>query len=435
MSRPLGRVIGVGICVTLALSFPSPATATGEDDGLWYFEASGMEQIHESARGAGVTIAVLDSQINTDVPDLAGVDLEVHEPSYCAATEGGAAVSAASVAPEADHGTAVASMIVGTGAGIGGQPGIVGIAPDATVRFYSVGVGTADSIRLDCAVPAGTDVSRERPETTALRDAIADGADIISVSNGIVFDTSAIAEAQRDGVIIVASAGNFGGSTFSPLGASNGVVSVGSVTPDLAIWTNNPAGPELAVNAPGVGIRVVNPEYTGYTRSDGSSLATPYTAGVLALAWSTYPNANANQMIQALLRTTGGETHELLRDDVRGYGLVNARALLAIDPTTLPDENPLLTDGPDREPTRAEVLGTATDEPSATPSTAPTSTPQPTATPSEQESAASGPPIGLIGGGIALVAVLLVLTVVLLRRRPSDSDQSHVTGDHHGHQG
>jgi hypothetical protein len=140
-------------------------------------------------------------------------------------------------------------------------------------------------------------------------------------------------------------------------------------------------------------------------------------------------------MIQALLRTTGGETHELLRDDVRGYGLVNARALLAIDPTTLPDENPLLTDGPDREPTRAEVLGTATDEPSATPSTAPTSTPQPTATPSEQESAASGPPIGLIGGGIALVAVLLVLTVVLLRRRPSDSDQSHVTGDHHGHQG
>jgi hypothetical protein len=53
----------------------------------------------------------------------------------------------------------------------------------------------------------------------------------------------------------------------------------------------------------------------------------------------------------------------------------------------------------------------------------------------DEETADGGLPIGLIGGGIALIAVLLVLTVVLLRRRPNDSDQNDVTGDHHGYQG
>jgi subtilisin family serine protease len=432
--RILTAVLGLTV-----LAAAAPAASAADDDGLWYYTGSGMAELHQQTRGEGVTIAILDSQINASIPDLAGADLQIHEPSYCAETEGGPALPATTTESRANHGTGVASVLVGTGAGIAGQPGVLGVAPEVTIRYYAFGISldqtVGNSTPLKCPVPAGFDVSESTTSTQALRQAVADGADIISVSSSTFFSTAAIAEAQRAGVILVTGAGNIRSDTFTALAQNNGVVVVGSITSALQPWEDNPYGPELSVNAPGVDIRTISPDFTGYGTASGSSLAAPYTAGALALSWSVHPDATANQMIQALLRTTGGQVHDLDRDDVWGYGIVHARALVAIDPTTLPDENPLLTDGPDREPTRAEVLGTATDESSETPSAAPTTTPSPTTAPLDEETADGGLPIGLIGGGIALIAVLLVLTVVLLRRRPNDSDQNDVTGDHHGYQG
>lgn len=433
--RVLAAVLGLTV-----LAAAAPTASAADDDGLWYYTGSGMAELHQQTRGEGVTIAILDTQINASIPDLAGTDLRIHEPSYCAAAQGEPALPATSTASTASHGTDVTSILVGTGAGINGQLGVLGVAPDVTIRYYAVTIAVdgpsmfGNAGQSSCPVPAGVDVSESTTSTQALRQAIADGADIISVSSSTFFSTAAIAEAQRAGVILVSGAGNTRAEILIPLAQKNGVVAVGSITSDLQPWENNPYGPELSVNAPGVDIRTMSGTYDSYVTASGSSLAAPYTAGALALSWSAHPDATANQMIQALLRTTGGQVHDLDRDDIWGYGIVHARALVAIDPTTLPDENPLLTDGPDREPTRAEVLGTATDEPSEAPSAAPTRTPLPSAAPSDEETADGGLPIGLIGGGIALVAVLLVLTVVLLRRRPSDSDQNHVTGDHHGYQ-
>lgn len=106
------------------------AAVPGADDGRWFYEATGLAELHERTTGAGVTIAVLDEAVNLEVADLAGADVQPHEPSYCAAEEGGEAYPATSVEAVAKHTTSIATMIVGTDAGAGGAAGIPGWLPE-----------------------------------------------------------------------------------------------------------------------------------------------------------------------------------------------------------------------------------------------------------------------------------------------------------------
>jgi hypothetical protein len=170
-----------------------------------------VNDIHQKSRGEGITIAVLDTQINPELPDLVGTDLNVHEPSYCAAEEGGPALPATSTDAVANHGTGIASLLIGTGAGVNGQSGIPGVAPDITVNYYAVarrpvegGSGLVECPAPDSILGAGLGT----PANAALKQAIADGADIINFSTSGRYLPQDIAAAQRAGIILVASAGN-----------------------------------------------------------------------------------------------------------------------------------------------------------------------------------------------------------------------------------
>jgi subtilisin family serine protease len=266
------------------------------DDGRWYYSATGLAELHQRTTGEGVTIALLDGRVNTAVSDLAGADIQPHEPSYCAAEAGGTAYPGTTSEADAKHATSMATMLVGRDSGVAGQKGIPGVAPGVTLRTYPIFLPG-----VPCETPAGQEGSQD----DAMRDAIADGADIIAVPGANNFSFIAIAEALRAGVIVVAAGGN--DRFLEGLPATyNGVLSVGTVTPDVTLDPGNPVGDTLGAVAPGSYVRALNDSWDGYITTAGSSNATAYTAGALALLWSLYPDATDGQILQSMIHTTDG---------------------------------------------------------------------------------------------------------------------------------
>ena len=76
-------IVASALVLVLAASASSAAAAPA-DDGLWYFDAANIAAQHDAGiTGKGVTIAVLDGPVNTDIPTLKDANIEVREPSFC----------------------------------------------------------------------------------------------------------------------------------------------------------------------------------------------------------------------------------------------------------------------------------------------------------------------------------------------------------------
>lgn len=348
--------------------------------GLWYADRMKFDQIREQGlTGKGIKIAVIDSAINLDAPELQGASIDVRG-QFCRNKETGEEPPAVSDELVRRHGTDVVSMLVGNGVAGDGGAGTQGIVPDAEVLFYAVGApedSLAEGGGMGCEAynavtgefesddPRGSSDPAEfpinNPTALAARQAIADGADIISIS--IVESVFAAGweltqiHAMRAGVPIVAGSTNPTASGtveyLLPFGM-NGVVAVGGVDADakpirgLNIYGTDiedargasnlaVAGPALQMLAPS------SDEGWGPSLGSGTSLATPLIAGTIALGLEKYPSATASQVIQTLIRTTGGDGLSELNWSNKnfGYGIVNATGMLAVDPTQFPDENPL----------------------------------------------------------------------------------------------
>ncbi|MCE9533135.1 MAG: S8 family serine peptidase [Planctomycetes bacterium] len=120
---------------------------------------------------------------------------------------------------------------------------------------------------------------------------------------------SAIQNAQNRGVIFVAAAGNSGANNdvtpAYPANYSNSnVISVAASDSNnnLATFSNYGAG-TVDIAAPGVSIlsTYLNNQYAYYS---GTSMATPYVAGALALVWSQNPTWSYSQVIASVLNNT-----------------------------------------------------------------------------------------------------------------------------------
>ncbi len=435
----------------LAVVAAAPAAAVDDDDGMWYFTATGMDALHERTTGKGVQIAVIDTAIWPDAGDLAGTSVRVHEPSFCADGPMGKPLPAAQRTPDAAHGTNMTSLIVGTGKGEGGQPGIRGVAPDADVWFYSSLVGERPDGTQTCY--SATVEGMRYSYGAAIDQAVVDGADIISISlsSRLPLDYGPVGRALNAGVVVVAALADEADHGY-PWGY-NGVVAVESLGPDVQARPG--ARPGADVVAPGEAIRHLDDDLSSYHPKNGSSAATAFTAGALALVWSAYPEATGNQIIQTLIRNTNAEDHELYHDPLTGYGIVNARHMLEHDPTTYPDENPLLDDDPDSIPSvemleNPELLDediTLRDSPRPeTPGATATPSPDRTTTATQAPPSASGPddadggpgtPMLLAaGGGLLAVVVAAVAGLAARRRRtttahdgpPSPPSAAHESG-------
>lgn len=379
------------VLVLLGVAGAPPAAAVPELDeqtreaGLWYFDRLHLDEIHERGiTGEGVTIAVIDDGINTKVPELAGANIEV-KGRWCADGDSGEAQPAESTDLDlAQHGTSVVSMIVGNGTAGDGGLGTRGLAPDAEIWFYA-GSPFVEDYAVSCVAkqPEGSTTNLQirepasmlevtgsepgligemvwEPEAMAALDAIRNGADIISISSSTDSSPSweaVVAEAVREGVVIVAATPNPEGAADALIDAParfNGVVAVNSVDRDAEIISadgiRSDGSFNLAIVAPGADILTPNsPSEWSPVLSFGNSLATPMVASIVALGLENQPDASAHQILQAMIRTTGsrGFGDPEWSDRRYGYGIVNPKAMLEVDAADLPDENPLFVSDPE----------------------------------------------------------------------------------------
>lgn len=141
-------------------------------------------------------------------------------------------------------------------------------------------------------------------------------ADVISMSLGGFSDrfkikaySDAVKYAAKAGGIVVAAAGNSNRNAkdFSPVNTP-GVIGVSAIDQELnrAVFSNYVNDVKMAVAAPGVGIYSSIPN-NKYATFNGTSMATPYVAGLIGLMKSIKPSLTAKE-VHDILSKTGKET-------------------------------------------------------------------------------------------------------------------------------
>ncbi|MEU8133058.1 S8 family serine peptidase [Streptodolium elevatio] len=361
----------------LALVAPPVARADSVRAQQWYLDSWRMDEAWRIARGAGITVAVVDSGVDASHTDLAGQVTD----------------SPLGPGDASGHGTQMASLIVGTGAAGGGQ-GVHGVAPEAKVMSFRIPGMT------------GSGVFETDEAARAIRAAADSPAQIVNISSGGIgrnpAQTDAVAYALSRGKLVVASGGNVpanGPGVVYPA-ALPGVLAVSAVGTDGRIWSDGNYGHWISLAAPGVGIPAACTAPTKYCMGTGSSSAAALVSAVAALVWSAHPDWTANQVIRRLIGNTSTAPNEQIPNDHVGFGIVSPRRALQSDAPPGPaDVSPLLGvrgDPPPPPPGTAAPSATPSDSASATSSAAATvdaaaKSAAPTGTSTAEDTAPAGP--------------------------------------------
>lgn len=295
----------------------------------WYLSAVHVDR-RVTGTGTGVTVAVIDTGVDTSHPDLRGHVLPVAcVDRGCAQQRHGDLIG---------HGTMVASLIVGQGSA--GQ--VAGVAPGATVLPVKVGSGDqrelADAIRYAAtrASVINLSVGPAAPPQPVLVDAVR--------------------YALNHDVVVVAATGNLSGAgqVVTPANIP-GVVAVTGTSPGGQPYEGAVTGPQVVLAAPAEFIVTANSR-TGqestqrwpvpaadHAVGSGTSYSAPIVAGVAALVRSRYPHLDADNVIQRLITTAHSPT--TVRTTTFGYGIVDADRAVTAHVATVAS-NPLLTASP-----------------------------------------------------------------------------------------
>ncbi|MFF3867518.1 S8 family serine peptidase [Micromonospora sp. NPDC001898] len=327
--RPLLRsATAVLALVTAAgaglLAGPAPARAADTVRGLqWYLDTLRIPEAHKLTKGKGVTVAVVDGGVHAAHPDLKGQVLRGTSLSKDVPADGRSDPDR-----ENGHGTKMAGIIAGRG---GGSMHQLGIAPEAKILPVALGL------------PRDWDIAG------GIRWAADHGADVINLSVGVTGSDPQVTEAVRyalgKGAVLVAAAGNRRTDRAVPLPANiPGVLAVGATGRTGSLWSGSVTGPEVGLTAPGE--RIIGPvpppvSPNGYGVTDGTSDATAVVSGIAALVRSRYPDLDAADVVNRLVRTARDQGARG-RDPEYGFGAVDVLAVLT---RSVPkaDANPLLT--------------------------------------------------------------------------------------------
>jgi type VII secretion-associated serine protease mycosin len=307
-----------------------PASAASADqvrDAEYWLADYGIQRAWQTTRGAGTTVAVIDTGVDSSVRELQGAVVGGTDVSGLGSPDGQTPVG-----EDPNHGTLVGSMVAGRGTGSG--DGVIGVAPEADLLSVSVGFGST-------AVDSDDQIAR------AVRWAVDAGADVINMSltrNTLDWPTSwddAFLYAMQHDVVVVAAAGNRGSGT-TEVGAPAtmpGVLTVAGVDRQgTASFDASSQGITIGVAAPSEDLVGVGPGDVHYSWS-GTSGATPLVAGIVALVRSAHPELDADDVINRVVATATpkGTTTP---DPLYGYGLVDAAAAVTASVPTVA-ENPM----------------------------------------------------------------------------------------------
>lgn len=245
--------------------------------------------------GTGVRVAVLDSGVDAQHPDLAGQIAQTR--SF---------VPGEDVTDVSGHGTHVSSTIAGTGAASGGVE--KGVAPGADLLVGKV---------------LGDDGFGQASWIIAGMEWGAANADVVNMSLGSYEPsdgTDPMAQAldrisEETGTLFVVAAGNYGrvGGIGSP-GAAAAALTVGAVDGQDRRAAFQDMGPVLGsglvkpeIVAPGVDILAARSADSygegAYISMDGTSMATPHVAGAAAILLQRHPGWTGQQVKDALSST------------------------------------------------------------------------------------------------------------------------------------
>ncbi|MBI6546932.1 MAG: S8 family serine peptidase [Cyanobacteria bacterium NC_groundwater_1444_Ag_S-0.65um_54_12] len=290
----------------------------------WGAYRVGLPQAWDATTGQGIKVAILDTGIDAEHPDLRdnlepGRNFVEGEP--------------ASPVDDFGHGTHVAGIV----AAAMNSYGIVGTAPRARlipVRVLGINGGTTSAL------------------LEGLSYAVKQGARVINLSLGSArasrIETEQLAKILAQNVVIVAAAGNsaLDGNPLEYPAAIAGVIAVTATRPpyegmgvrgEHADFSN--FNPFVTVAAPGVDILSTVPRRFSaagdqaignsgaYAYASGTSMASPLVAGLVALMLARHPEWSAAQLRSKLI-SSATDLGEPGFDDFFGWGLVNAPAAI-----------------------------------------------------------------------------------------------------------
>jgi type VII secretion-associated serine protease mycosin len=266
--------------------------------------------------GAGVTVGVIDSGASADHVTLSG---KVRSGIDYVATGGDGTCD------ENGHGTLIAGIIAGREATSGG------------FRFYGVAPGAVIvpvRVLRDQQRAFGGELSTL--VATAIRYAV-DNAHASVINLSLTTEATpnlaaAVRYAADHGVVLVAAAGNGGGSDGAQYPAAYpGVIAVAGVDTGDKHVTSSSTGDYVDIAAPGDRISGPSPRGGGYlyTTEGGTSFAAAYVTGVVALI-RAYNRALTPEQVAQRIEQTADHPAGLRNNEV-GYGVVNpARAVGAV---------------------------------------------------------------------------------------------------------
>ncbi|TWI75388.1 subtilase family protein [Desulfobotulus alkaliphilus] len=290
---------------------------------FWPLEAIAAPDAWEQTRGAGTVIAVLDSGVMADHPDLKGrIGPDGHD-----------FVNKQAGTPSDEspfHGTQVAGIALATmdnGLGIAGVAGEATLMPLRVIKNDSASTwDIAQAIRYAAGLE---NASGRLPQRRA---------DVINLSLGGTFhsreERSAVEAALEAGVFVVAAAGNEGRDRKNYPAAHRGVFAVAGVDQGLMRHPDSNYGDWISLAAPFGPVHttsawsLVRPQ-ASYADVRGTSMAAPFVSGVLALMRSLDPFLSPEQAMGILEK--GGMTRDLGplgKDAGTGWGLVDAAKAL-----------------------------------------------------------------------------------------------------------
>jgi subtilisin len=272
----------------------------------WGVDRVDAEVAHAAGKaGAGVHVAIVDSGIDTDHPDL---QANLGAGTAFVSCRGGKKCGA-DWDDDNGHGTHCAGIV---GAVDNGE-GVVGVAPEATL--HAVKVLDKSGSGSWSGVAAGIEYVADQ------------GWDVASMSLGgghsnLVAD--AVAYAAGAGVVLVAAAGNSGPCTdcVGYPAAYPEVIAVSSTTDSDTPSSFSSTGPEVDIAAPGSAVYSTVPG--GYDTFSGTSMACPHVSGAAAQVIAT-GTADIRSQLTSTAEDIGLSSTE------GGAGLLDVAAALGLD--------------------------------------------------------------------------------------------------------
>jgi len=284
-----------------------PGSVQPPQDLPWGVDRIDAERVWRKNEGDGINVAVIDTGVDPDHPDLVanieGVYSAVPPDIY-------------TVDDHYGHGTHVA----GTIAAANNEIGVVGVGPKIDLWIVKASAGgillTKDLLEsYDFVINSWFD---DDPNNNI---------QVVSMSYGggySAIEAEMLQKAWDMGIILVAAAGNEGGAVIYPA-ALPFVIAVSAMNryDQITSWSNR--GPEIDLAAPG---SQVTSTYLrgGYATWGGTSMATPHVSAAAALAIAAHPRMTSAEIVQ-LLFDRAEELGDLGFDYLFGHGLVDAEAV------------------------------------------------------------------------------------------------------------